>query len=219
MECINLDAWEISRNGSNDRTIDTAVGIADFDTIRQTDINHRLLLVELKLDLTGRGFNLRKSELQRKDTHSRQALLINERVDSATLYLIPEDRKAEARSFYSRWLREPDKSSISHWQFLTPTELNTLIADPADHPYQPQTDPKAISQSISSCIDAESLNKEIETWIQKAQEYATSYNHHESNHIKATLLTAFNNHIDNLPSSLSPEDMEILHLTLATLKE
>lgn len=72
IKCLALDDYETKFcGGSKDNTMDAAVGISDYQNNRK--VNHRLLLVELRLDYQS-SRNLEKSSLVRKIKHSKDLL-------------------------------------------------------------------------------------------------------------------------------------------------
>lgn len=172
MPCIDLDAWEVSHSGNNDRTMDAAVGIASLNTGTRKRLNHRLLLVELKLGLTGAGFNPRRGKLEEKIKHSRSVLLINHLVDTQDLFIIPSEYLSEAQSKLNRWKRGSGSAALSSWVFLDPARFNNLISVESDFPYVPKTDVKAIKNDINAVPDCETLCKVIRKWLDTAQDYA-----------------------------------------------
>lgn len=210
MPCIDLDAWEVSRSGNNDRTMDAAVGIASLNTDIRKRLNHRLLLVELKLGLTGTGFNPRRGKLEEKVKHSRSVLLINHLVDTQDLFIVPSKYLSEAQSKLNRWKRGSGSAALSSWVFLDPARFNNLISVESDFPYVPKTDVKAIKNDINVAPDSDALCKVIKRWMDIAQDYANRLIMEEARFILENLIRITEDKIKDFDDETEREYIELV---------
>lgn len=210
MPCIDLDAWEVSRSGNNDRTMDAAVGIVSLNTDTRKRLNHRLLLVELKLGLTGAGFNPRRGKLEEKVKHSRSVLLINHLVDTQDLFIVPSKYLSEAQSKLNRWKRGSGSAALSSWVFLDPPRFNNLISVESDFPYVPKTDVKAIKNDINAAPDSDALCKVIKRWMDIAQDYANRLIMEEARFILENLIRITEDRIKDFDDETEREYIELV---------
>lgn len=209
--CIDLDTWEISRSGSNDCTMDAAVGIASFNTVSRKRSNHRLLLVEMKLGVTGARFNPRKGELEGKVTHSRAVLLVNHNVDPHNFFIVPTDYLSQALNELSRWKRGSGSAALASWEFLDPPRFNNLISLETDFPYIPKTDIKAIEDDIKAAVYSDAICKAIRRWMDVAQDYANRFVVEEARFILQNLIKITTEKIKDIEDE---EEREYLTLEL-----
>lgn len=68
-ECIDSDKVEADRYGSNEKTMDLIMGLADFNDVKQKYTRQYLLPIELKLNCV--TFNVKLKCLKEKDKHTR----------------------------------------------------------------------------------------------------------------------------------------------------
>lgn len=131
---IDIDAWETSLSGSNDKTMDVAVGIAEYAN------NHcrakRLLLVELRMNYTGQGQNSKTSEMKLKESHTRE-MFASCPLDTRSFFVF---YKSVAPCVRNRIARESitDKS-LHKWEIVSPEEFVSKFHFVESLPYTPES--------------------------------------------------------------------------------
>ena len=154
VECIDADQVETDKSGSNEKTMDLIMGLADFDDVRQEYRRMYLLPVELKLNCS--SFNLKLSDLRGKDEHTR--LSFNGNFAQRSVFVFTEKVVGQAINNLNRWKRGTESNDIKHWLMIAPNQLNGLVKFRADFPYVPQTDFEAIYNRIDSFIEAHDID-------------------------------------------------------------
>lgn len=117
---IDLDAFEISTETSNDCTSDGAIGIADCHANQLK--NQRLLLTELRLGYENQR-NLHFSNLQRKYRHSRDIMHNYDpdaRIDPEFALIFTESLAPRARRWIRDWGLEAGKKDAKNWKAYNP---------------------------------------------------------------------------------------------------
>ena len=145
IKCLALDDYETKFcGGSKDNTMDAAVGISDYQNNRK--VNHRLLLVELRLDYQS-SRNLDKSSLVRKIKHSKD-LLSESRIAPNSCFIFSEEVAPKAQSWVRRFARE----FSANWEVMNPIQFNAFIKFESDMPYQPENDLDRIKEVLYECL-------------------------------------------------------------------
>lgn len=173
VNALDLDAYETAHTGSNDKTMDAAIGIADH--IDNRSVHSRLLLVELRLKYGGQGQNAKTSDMKLKDAHSR-AILSGSEMDVRSFFIFDENVAAPRRNSLAR--EKIADSSIRKWEILTPTQFLELFKFVEELPYQPITKVDQVRSEADNMIaiaDYDSTLKLIRHWIAQEQKYFVQY--------------------------------------------
>ncbi len=168
-ECIDSDKVEADRCGSNERTMDLIMGLADFNDVKQKYTRQYLLPIELKLNCV--AFNEKLKSLKEKDKHTRE--MIDGIFSENSVFIFTDNVAKVATSYYHRWRKGSEGSDIKNWRIVTPNQFNSLIKFSADFPYTPQTNFNAISKAIDTFIEGHDIDgcyNYIETYIWKMVE-------------------------------------------------
>lgn len=178
--CLDIDDMETELNGDNNNTMDFAIGISNYNDIKQTYNNKRLLPVELKLRCTSIN-GIKKQELIKKDRHTRD-LLASCTLDKTSVFIFNKDVSSVARNGKERWAKEPNSSSIINWEILNPSEFNKFIGFKEDFPHKTITDLKLVSSTIRSLYkkkDYEGCINYIERMKYTAEEFKNKFELYE----------------------------------------
>lgn len=117
---LDMDAYEKSLNCQADKTIDAAIGIANYSNGKKLS-NQRLLLVELRMGYGGSGKNSKASDMKEKEIHTRE-LLSGSNLDKRCFFIF---NKEVAPLRLSRYNREKETiSCIDNWHILSPEQFN-----------------------------------------------------------------------------------------------
>lgn len=175
---LDIDAWETSLSGNNDKTMDTAIGIADY--VNNQTRSKRLLLVELRMNYGGHGQNSKTSEMKSKNQHSRN-MLVESALDDRSFFVF---RKNVAPIVKRRISSESkvDKS-LQHWQILSPEEFVNLFQFAKDLPYTPESPIDEIRERGSQLVaiaDFENVIRLLRHWTTQARLYKDKYKLEES---------------------------------------
>lgn len=183
IKCLSLDDYEAKFcGGSKDNTMDAAVGISDYQKNRK--VNHRLLLVELRLEYQSIK-NLDKSPLIRKIKHSRD-LLSGSEIDQKSCFIFSDKVAPQAKSWVARLSRE----FSSNWETMNPTQFNDYIKFESDMPYQSENDLDKIKEELSQRLEKKDLKGFFEIskyWRMEALKYKSRFKLLESAVILKTL--------------------------------
>lgn len=213
MQCIDMDQVETDRSGSNKRTMDLLVGIANFNDNSRKYSSIRLLPIELKLNCE--SFNLSKSALKNKDTHTR-TLLLGTIFTKESLFLFPQDLISVAQSNLNRWSKGSNAAEVENWVFISPEQINAYIHFEEDYPYQPKTDFQVISSQIDTHIQngniercAKYLDGTIRPQVEKLRaQYMKDEVVYIINQLKAKMDQVYS----ELPSNTDPTEKEYLKI-------
>ncbi|MCM1066643.1 MAG: hypothetical protein NC418_03600 [Muribaculaceae bacterium] len=209
MQCIDLDALEASRSGDRDKTMDCLTSIGTFNPERQSFVNPRFLLIELKLNCT--NHNLSTSDYTGKVTHTR-TLLSGVALHPTNIFLFTESVKSRAKQFVERMSRGSSGKLLGSVAIMSPTDFNNYIGFTHQFPYKPTHSAASITNEISSAAsDSQLLVNAFEKWKDIAVGFFYSGNSQETKHIASVLHTEF----DRL--TLADEDRSYLSLLLDEL--
>lgn len=212
--CLSLDDYERKvLQGSNDCTIDAAIGVGNYINNRTTVT--RLMLVELRM---GYGYhnvdNLSVSSLENKISHSR-SLLSDCNIDNNNYFIFKEGVAEQAKSWAER--KKKEGGICYTWAVLSVNEFNRLIQFVEDMPYVPKTDLAQIRKQLSDCIANKNwreLCDQTDYWQKKALSYKHRYELPEYEAIRAVLLDAWRViEPDQLGLNTSSDDYCFLSIT------
>lgn len=189
MECLDLDRYDHSENGIQDGSMDCAVSVSSFNLNSRKHSNHRVLLVEFKLDCTSKN-TLGESELLKKELHSREILSsFNISADLISVFIFPKNLKSVYKSKVERWKRGSGGSSFKYWEITTPVDFNEFIKFEENYPYMPVNKAEKIIYELRSALDngTEPFLKVVEQWYSQASICADRYQLDEFRHIMRVL--------------------------------
>lgn len=172
MKCLDLDMIEADARGANDKTMDLAVGVSEYDNCLCEYSSYSLLPIELKLNCV--KFNLKEQDLRAKDKHSRDVLKEEIKCSETSVFLFPENLVRQARSFLGRWRRGTGSSRLNKWEFLSARDLNVYIRFSEDYPYCPKTDFDTIDYKIDDLVSKGQIGvcaDFINTYVKELAEY------------------------------------------------
>lgn len=173
VKALDLDSYETAQTGSNDKSMDAAIGIADHKDNRT--VHSRLLLVELRLYYGCQGQNAKTSDMKMKDSHSRDILRGRE-LDTRSFFIFDEKVAAPRRNSLAREMQVD--SSLRKWEILTPSQFQELFKFEEELPYVPITKTELVRSEADAMIaesDFDSVLKLIQYWITQEQMYLVQY--------------------------------------------
>ena len=174
--CIDLDAYEESRSGENDCTVDAVIGVADY-------LNNRagapsLALVELRMKYKSAS-NLDFTKISRKVQHSRN-LLAGGTIHNKDYFIFTADVAAPAvYVFKSHRQTHPN---LKNAEPISVEGFKNLIKNIEDYPYQPINSAAQIWASLS-VSDFAALVDLLDYWLGQSQTYKIRYDLREARHI------------------------------------
>lgn len=210
--CLSLDDYEANvLQGSNDCTMDAAIGIGSYANNRIT--TSRLMLVELRMGYDN-AENLSVSSLENKISHSKN-LLSGHPVDNDNYFIFKNTVVAQARNWAER--RRKEGGVRYAWVLLSVDEFNHLIQFVEDMPYVPKNDLVQIAKELTDCIanrDWSNLCKQTDYWRGKALNYKHSYELTEFEALRTVLLEIWNTvELDELGLNALSDDYCLLYIT------
>lgn len=167
--CLDLDAYETSRTGVNDATMDAAIGIADWH--RNCAVAKRHLLVELRFGYRSTS-NFKLSNMKQKVSHSRD-LLNAENIDKHVVFLYETNVAAQAKSYFSRLSMQD--AEVRTWKAMDVESFDNYIVDSSTLPYLPENDLKEIESDFKKKNEDGDLVS-IEVWVRYWMEQMEGYN-------------------------------------------
>ena len=156
VSAIDVDAYETSLPGNNQRTIDTAIGIADYKNNQLG--NRRLLLVELRLNYQHNGVNSSITEMHEKERHTRD--ILQGMIDSRCFFIFNHSAAQGKRSEINR--NAQVHSYSKKWKIVSPSEFNNCFMFQQDLPYQPETDISAIKNQCKGLLSCGKVSEFLE---------------------------------------------------------
>lgn len=183
--CLDLDAYETSRTGNNDATMDAATGMADWQSNHSS--NDRHLLIELRLGYQSIS-NIDWRNMKQKVAHSRY-MLIPERVNEQVVFIFKPEVAAQASSYFSRLSRQDGE--VRTWKAMDVEGFGNYIVDRATLPYEPENDMDTLVKELSQKFDAgglSAMDSLLKYWIEQMEAYILRYKHAESNAIAKSIL-------------------------------
>jgi len=178
VHAVDLDAYETSLSGNNDKTIDAAIGIANY--INNSVNCPRLLLVELRIDYTKKAKNSTISSMLQKEKHSRQ-LLSGTPLDSRCFFIFDTDVAPRKKNEIAN--QKQSNSLLKNWQILSSGDFIKQFYFVSDLPYKPITDVGAISLQGDILLQRKEWEKLFELlffWFKCTEKYIFTNNREES---------------------------------------
>lgn len=193
--------------------MDLALGIGCFDSASDCYSRHRLLLVELKLNLEPNTFNPRISELVEKSV-STKTILSGRPLDTRLITLVPTSCfNAAVHRFNSR-RRGSGAAKLSSWEIRTPEMFNNLILDNNNCPYHPVNKREDIDKTLANDPTADDLYRFLDYWNNEAQRFVSHHaNYHEARHILNSIKDRSSKEIEKIADKDSV-DLQLVKLLL-----
>lgn len=212
--CLSLDEYETAmRTGSNNCTMDAAIGIGNYENNRVTTL--RLMLVELRMGYENTE-NLSVSSLDGKINHSRN-LLSGCSIDSNNYFIFMENVSAQAKNWAER--KRNEGGVRNSWVMLSVDEFNLLIHFVEDMPYVPKTDLSQLRDGLEYLVAGKKwhdLCEQSDYWRKKALDYKYRYEIAEFESICVVLLDVWK---DVEPDQLGLGDLSDDYIELCITKE
>ena len=183
--CLDLDAFEASRTGNNDATMDAATGMADWQ--KNHSSNDRHLLIELRFGYRSTS-NFDLSNMKQKVSHSRD-ILAPERVNDQVVFIYEPKVAAQASNYFSRLSRQDRE--VRTWKAMDVEGFGNYIVDSATLPYEAESDLDGLVKELRQKFDAgglSALDSLLKYWIEKMDTYILRYKHAESHAIAQSML-------------------------------
>lgn len=159
VSALNLDQYEHSASGIHDRTMDAAIGIADY--INNRMVSPRLQLIELRLGYINAN-NPSLTEMKRKVSHSEgllRQIFKQTTIDNHPVFIFTEK---VAPLFLNRVKREAKTdASLKYWLVQSPAEFNQMIVFSSDV-YQPITPIDEITERFNAMVSNHEISKAME---------------------------------------------------------
>lgn len=216
MKCIDMDRVEIAQGGSNDKTMDVVLGLADFDDVRQVFSRKYLLPVELKLNCV--AFNLQSKDLSGKDTHTRSYNL-GIGFCATSVFLFTKNVVSHAQNSIHRWKLGSNSKRTKEWKVMTPQVFNSFIKFKTDFPYIPQTDMGIVEQQITTFLASQDIDGCAayiqDTFRKRMEAYSKVHNTFEIKYVAEKLKDIMRTAIDG--STLRDFEKEYLNLAAETI--
>lgn len=190
MRCIDLDDYEHSENKIQDSTMDCAISVSSFNSNTRKHSNHRVLLVEFKLDCTSKSQTVSETKLHKKETRSRDILnSFQISTDVNCIFIFSNNLKADYQRRLERWKKGSNGSWFQNWTMASPSEFNAIIKFEQDYPYSPVNLESDIKSYIKSSLNngGESFIAAVEFWFNKASYYKKKFIVDEYKHIMSVL--------------------------------
>lgn len=219
---LDIDAWETATSGRNDKTMDAAIGVANY--VGNTPRSQRFLLVELRMNYTGHGANSKTSDMKAKSSHTR-SLLSDCPVDGRSFFLFTKNVAQVVRNRVSR--ESINDKSLLKWVISSPDVFVGLFHFIQDLPYQPESPIEDIRKIGKNLVFAASFDKAMEHlhyWLDEVKKYYDKYKHEECKALLAVIQDVFDDvtiHKDEIVDVnviidylIAKEEIEKLHKSL-----
>lgn len=183
--CLDMDAYESSRSGNNDATMDAAVGIATYENNRLSDSRH--LLVELRFNYRSAN-NFDVIKMRNKVNHTK-SLLPGERVHEKVFFVYTDEVAPKAKSYFSRYSKQ--FGDLRCWDAVSVNEYFDYVRDKDSFPYQPINDLEQIKVELENKYKTKGLDGLYTLsgyWIDEMEKYDNRYNKEESQALAKVLL-------------------------------
>lgn len=191
MLCLDHDAVEISRPGSNEMTVDCSTVVSSLEEATLRLKNHRHLFIELKLNC--KAHNLKKADYQGKIDHS--LVLIQDHCNHISnvhpdyVFLFTDAVKGRAIRDVNGWSRGSGGSLLKRVVILGPTEFNEYIRFPHQFPYNPKNSQKTIEDIFQQVRNLkEDCLEALDNWYKRAVAYGSAGLTLEQQHIAKTVV-------------------------------
>lgn len=170
---LDIDAWEVSLSGDNDKTMDAAIGVADY--IDNTKRASRLLLVELRMNYTGQGLNSKTSDMKAKSQHTRN-MLNGSPVDTRSFFIFQKNVAPSVRNRISR--ESVVDKTLQNWRVVSPEEFVSMFQFFENLPYKPLSPIDDIRNCGVECVavaDFDNALKLVKYWLDKVNAFYNQY--------------------------------------------
>ncbi|MDE7457143.1 MAG: hypothetical protein K2M96_10650 [Prevotella sp.] len=170
---LDIDKVETDRCGSNDKTMDTAIGIANYKGNKVS--SSRLLLIELRMNYTGQGQNAKTSDMKAKDTHTR-GLLADSQIDPHSFFIFNKDVAPHKKNSINREAQVD--SCLKKWIILSPEEFVNQFLFVEDLPYKPESPVDSIRKegcNLVALANFENAIHLVNHWLNKTREFHVQY--------------------------------------------
>lgn len=211
MQCLDMDLWEKSISGNPDKTMDCAIGIADFDDKTRRHTSTRILLVELKLNTKSHKSTLGAKELIEKVRHSVDLLNI-QTVDNHKIFIFPEHQRNIYANELSRWQKGSNRTTFKDWKILNPSQFNNFINFKEDFPYIPINSTETIIESLTTPHkdgEYQLLFDSLSKWKSKLNKYLSNYMKEEASHLRNIVSNTMKQIIPEMPEC---DDKELIKM-------
>lgn len=184
--CLDVDRYEADHAGDNDKTVDTVMGIADYNTTTMTCSKERLRMVELRMGYRN-PYNLKVSDLSSKISHTAQ-MFNGSPIDKFAIFVFEEKEAPIVRNLFNRWGRE--RKEAKNWRAITPNAFCESIKTEKDFPYTPSHDIDGVKNAISGVKSSSQLARTLEYWTREILKEYSQYRLAEAEAIKDTIIMA-----------------------------
>lgn len=170
---LDIDSAETDKFGSNNKTMDAAIGIANYKNNKTS--YSRILLVELRMNYTGQAHNARTSDMKSKDSYTR-SLLSGCNIDQYSYFIFKKEVASQKNSIIKR--ESIVDSSLKKWVILSPDEFINKFHFVRELPYKPESpidDIKKEALDFINALNFENAIKHIYHWLEKVDEYCFQY--------------------------------------------
>ncbi len=174
--CLDMDTYEASiRHGNLDNTTDAVIGISTCINRRMSQ--HRLMLVELRM-LYGSANGLRRGDLERKVTHTRDLLGGELTIEDENIFVFPDGVAPQAIHKINSWKRE---GGLAKYFFAwSVSAFRQSIKSIDDMPYTPIYDPVQLCNELDGFAAGgqwKELFDKIHFWLNMAEKvrYSNSF--------------------------------------------
>lgn len=211
VSAVDVDAYEKSFSGNDDKTIDAAIGIANY--INNSIKSPRLLLVELRVDYKKKAKHSSISSMIRKEAHSRE-LLSFAPLDNRCFFIFDTDVAPRKRSEIAN--QRQANSLLENWQVLSLRDFVKQFYFADNLPYTPITNINAIIQQGNLFLVNQEWLKLIELliyWNKQTEKFIFSNDKEEAQAILAAIYTMFTN-IDSNAISQASDDIQLNYMIL-----
>lgn len=184
--CLDLDAYESSKTGNNDATMDAAVGIANYIDNRESSSRH--FLVELRLDYKSTN-HFDYNNMAQKVSHSK-SILLPEPLEPYVCFIYSTQLTPKAQNDFSRRARQ--QKDVFFWKAMSPSDFLNYVFDKSALPYQPLNDLDAIRKSLELKYDEGGIDSAdclVKFWMEQMDKYVQRYMHAENKAIASVLLS------------------------------
>lgn len=159
---LDMDAYERSRPGSNDKTCDAVIGVCDRHNNRT--FRSRLLLMELRMNFDNIR-NLSKKELTGKERHTCDLLRdFGEDCPTGRYFCLvfKPAREQEAKNWVSR--QKNGTPGIDHWEAFSPDSFCNFIGYGAKDDYKPDSHTSDIVNRLTAAVISADMQKLESEW-------------------------------------------------------
>lgn len=179
-KALDIDAYEKFLTGQADKTIDAAIGIANYSNEKLS--YQRMLLVELRMGYEGSGKNSKSSDMKRKEIHTRD-ILSGSNLDSRCYFIFEKDVAPLRLRIHNR--EKEINREISNWRIVSPEQFNNEFFETPPS-YEIKTPVDSILQDVDKKIKEQKYHEilsMIKYWQNKEEYYYRRHYLLESNAI------------------------------------